>query len=164
MRWRGAWLGWPLWLLLLVGCGGEDAPGPRNGDLAPPFLLSNLEGERMGLPRPGEVVAVRFWADWCPFCAGEMLALGPVYDRLRPRGLTILAVNVRQDRATARAFIAKLGVAYETLLDEDGAVARRYGVRGLPSTFLIGRDGRLVGRILGESSAAAFEAMVAPLL
>lgn len=158
----GRW--WPLWLLLLVGCGGGETPGPLNGMPAPPFQLATLGGERAGLPRPGEVVVVRFWADWCPFCASEMRALGPVYERLRPRGLTLLAVNVRQDPATARAFIDKLGVDYQTLLDEDGAVARRYGVRGLPTTFLIGRDGRLLGRILGESSAAAFEAMVTPLL
>lgn len=155
---------WRIWcLLILWGCSSE-APMPVNGEPAPPFQLNTLTGERAGLPRPGEVVAVRFWADWCPFCASEMLALGPVYDRLRPRGLTILAVNVRQDQATATAFLAKLGVSYETLLDEDGAVARRYGVRGLPTTFLIGRDGRLMGRILGESSAEVFEALVEPLL
>ncbi len=159
---RLAWVG--LGLLLLAACGGDGPPVPLTGEPAPPFQLTRLSGGQGGLPRPGEVVAVRFWADWCPFCASEMLALGPVYDRLRPRGLTILAVNVRQDPATARAFMAKLGVSYETLLDEDGAVARRYGVRGLPTTFLIGRDGRLMGRIAGESSAAAFEAMVEPLL
>jgi thiol-disulfide isomerase/thioredoxin len=118
----------------------------------------------LGLPQSGKVVAVRFWADWCPFCENEMQAIEPVYQKYRGQGLVILAVNVRQDRGTTLAFMEKLDVSYAALLDEDGVVARDYGVMGLPTTFFIDRDGRVAGRILGESTAEVFAQMVEKIL
>jgi peroxiredoxin len=145
-------------LLLLAGCG-EPQQHPKNGEPAPPFLLERLDGGQARFPEQfrGQVVAVRFWADWCPFCEGEMKLLEPVYRQYRERGLTILAVNVRQDRDTARAFIEKLGISYDTLLDFEGEVARSYGVSGLPTTFIIDPKGVLRNRIIGESTPDTFE-------
>jgi cytochrome c biogenesis protein CcmG/thiol:disulfide interchange protein DsbE len=164
---RTLWPLWPLWSLLLGlfpgGCG-DPPPRLQTGQSPPPFELPTLDGGRAGLPLPGRVVAVRFWADWCPFCEGEMRALEPIHARYQERGLTILAVNVRQDAATARAFIRRIGIGYGSLLDADGAVARAYGVSGLPTTFFIDRQGRLAGRILGEATPEVFQAMLEPLL
>ena len=107
---------------------------------------------------------IRFWADWCPFCKGEMTALEPVYQRLRDQGLQILAVNVRQDAQTAKALRRQLGISYDTLLDSSGEVARAYGVQGLPTTFFVGRDGTRHNRILGESTPELTERLVSDLL
>lgn len=152
-------------VLLLGGCGDEIAQ-IGNGDEPPGFTLETLDGTTRSLDgtHQGKVIALRFWADWCPFCEGEMRALGPVYERLEHEGLEILAINVRQDRATAARFVEPLDIDYPVLLDSDGTVARAYGVIGLPTTFLIGRDGRVASRILGESTAEAFEAAVRELL
>lgn len=151
-------------LLLLVGCG-KEAPKLENGQSAPAFSLPRLDGSMQDLQGlRGKVVALRFWADWCPFCKEEMAALDPVHARNQGKGLVLLAVNVRQDRATAESFIRKLGIHYPTLLDEEGAVARRYGVNGLPTTFFIDRQGILRGRILGESTPETFERIALPLL
>jgi peroxiredoxin len=155
-----------LWAgLLLTGCG-EQAPQLQRGEPPPAFALSRLDGEQATFPLQfaGEVVAVRFWADWCPFCESEMQAIEPVYRRYRDQGLVILAVNVRQDRSTAAAFIDKLDITYDTLLDPEGDVARAYGVLGLPTTFMIDRDGRLHARIIGESTPEVFERIVRELL
>jgi len=150
---------------LLGGCGGES-PRLAKGEPTPSFELATLSGNRVAFPADfeGEVVAVRFWADWCPFCEGEMRAIEPVYRKHRGQKLRILAVNVRQDRATAAAFVEPLGITYEVLLDEDGAVARAYGVSGLPTTFLIDRRGRLAARILGESRPEVLDALLGGLL
>jgi len=152
-------------LALLGACGGES-PQLAKGQPTPPFTLSRLEGAPIAFPADlqGQVVAVRFWADWCPFCEGEMRSIEPVYQRYRDRGLRLLAINVRQDRETAAAFIEALGISYEVLLDLDGAVARSYGVSGLPTTVLLDRQGRLAARILGESTPEVFERMVKELL
>ncbi len=154
----------PLSLFLLLGACADEVPPLANGDPAPTFTLQSLSDGDLGLPQSGKLVAVRFWADWCPFCESEMQAIEPAYQQLRKQGLVILAVNVRQDRATAQAFMDKLEVSYPVLLDQEGEVARTYGVTGLPTTYLIDRDGRLSGRILGESTPEVFTAMVEKLL
>jgi peroxiredoxin len=93
-----------------------------------------------------------------------MRTIEPVYRSHRDRGLVLLAVNVRQDKATAASFVEPLGITYEVLLDEDGTVARSYGVSALPTTFFIDRQGNLATRILGESTPALFEKIIRELL
>ncbi len=142
-----------LTLLFLTACS-SDTSQLVNGEPVPEFTVPRLEGGTASFPADyrGKVVAIRFWADWCPFCKEEMTALEPVYQELQGQGLHILAINVRQDADTAGKFIARLGISYETLLDVTGEVARRYGVQGLPTTFFIDRHGNLTTRILGEST------------
>nr|VFJ93659.1 MAG: Peroxiredoxin [Candidatus Kentron sp. H]VFJ94434.1 MAG: Peroxiredoxin [Candidatus Kentron sp. H]VFK01082.1 MAG: Peroxiredoxin [Candidatus Kentron sp. H] len=152
-------------IFLLIGCTSE-APQSAHGQPTPAFTLTRLEGGTLAFPDAlrGQVVAIRFWADWCPFCAPEMKAIEPVFRHHRERGLAILAVNVRQDHETVSAFVKRLDISYDVLLDENGEVARAYGVMGLPITFLLDRQGRLRTRILGESSAEVFERVVLELL
>ncbi|MGE0082284.1 MAG: TlpA family protein disulfide reductase [Thiohalomonadaceae bacterium] len=151
-------------LVLLAGCD-ASAPPLKPGDAAPAFVLDTPQGRTVRLADlQGQVVAVRFWADWCPHCRNEMRALEPVYRRLHPQGLEILAVNVAQDREAVLRFIKPLGITYAALLDPDSEVARRYGVIGLPTTVFVDRAGKVRGKILGESDAASFEAMARALL
>jgi cytochrome c biogenesis protein CcmG/thiol:disulfide interchange protein DsbE len=148
-------------VLLLSACG-ESTPPPQNGTAPPAFELPLLDGGKSRFPDDysNRLVAIRFWADWCPFCESEMQALQPVFEQYRERGLSILAVNVRQEQETAAAFIRKLGVDYPVLLDLEGEVARGYGVLGLPTTYFVDRDGRLIGKIIGESTPQMFLAML----
>jgi cytochrome c biogenesis protein CcmG, thiol:disulfide interchange protein DsbE len=151
--------------LVLVACG-EEANKLENHQPAPAFALPDLDGKTLHFPQDlqGQVVALRFWADWCPFCAPEMRDIEPIYREWRDRGLRVLAINVHQDRVTAARFVARLGISYPVLLDEDGALARRYGVTGLPTTFVIDRTGRLHTRIIGEAAPQLFEKIVKELL
>lgn len=154
------------WLLasLLLGCS-KERNSIANQDEAPAFELELLSGGTIALEElRGQVVALRFWADWCTFCRREMRELEPVYQRLRAQGLEILAVNVGQERGRVERFSVRIPYTYPTLLDPDSTVARRYGVHAIPVTFLIDRQGIVRGRILGESNPATFERMVLPLL
>ncbi|MDP2433670.1 MAG: TlpA disulfide reductase family protein [Pseudomonadota bacterium] len=155
-----------LLLGLLAGCGGDSAQPPNNGEAAPTFQAPNLAGNQVKVPSDfsGKVVALRFWADWCPYCRKEMTELQPVYARLHERGLEILAVNVAQDRDTVRRFIEPLGIRYPVLLDPEGATARAYGVNALPITWLLDRQGVVRGKIVGEATAEVFEKTVQRLL
>ncbi len=151
-------------IMLIGGCGG-DHPRLVSGEPAPGFELQRLGQGRVALDElSGSVVAVRFWADWCPFCRREMRELEPVYQRLRDQGLEILAVNVGQDPENVRRFVERVGYSYPTLLDSDSAVARRFGVIAIPVTYFIDRDGIVRGKIIGESDADTFERMAVPLL
>jgi peroxiredoxin len=154
-----------LGLILLTACQSERSALIK-GQQPPAFQLQDLNGELANFPQDykGKVVVIRFWADWCPFCESEMQSIEPVYQAYRSKGLVILALNVRQDRDTATAFIEKLNISYPALLDSEGEVAREYGVIGLPTTFVIDREGRLHTRIIGESTAELFAQIVDELI
>jgi cytochrome c biogenesis protein CcmG/thiol:disulfide interchange protein DsbE len=136
------------------------------GAAAPAFAGQRLDGGTLDLPASaaGKPLVIRFWADWCKFCEGEMKAIESVYQRYRERGLTVVAVNTGQDRKTAEAFMARIGVSYPALLDEKSAVARSYGVVGLPTTFFVDGQGIVRGKIVGEADEATFERHVKALL
>lgn len=154
-------------LVLTVAAGCDQAPLlVRTGMQAPAFTLPRLEGGTAAFPGgyPGRVVAIRFWADWCPYCRPEMTALEPVYRGIRDRGLVLLAVNVMQPRDAVARFARELDLSAEVLLDGDGAVTRAYGVMGLPVTVVVDPAGVVRGRIVGESSPETFLGMVEPLL
>ena len=150
---------------LLVGCGDEGAK-LNKGEPPPAFTLEQLKGGSVAFPDDlkGKIVVVRFWADWCPFCESEMRAIEPVYQKYQGRGLVILAINVRQDRKRASAFIDKLNISYDVLLDPEGSTARSYGVLGLPTTFILDRKGNLHTQILGESTPDVFAKVIEGLL
>lgn len=153
-------------VLLLSGCGGDAVKPPANGQPAPSFQAASLAGGNVMVPADlaGKVVAIRFWADWCPYCRKEMAELQPVYARLHASGLEILAVNVAQDRDTVSRFVAPLGIRYPVLLDPEGATARAYGVQALPITLLLDRRGIVRGKIVGEATPDVFEGKVMELL
>jgi peroxiredoxin len=153
-------------LVFLAACSGEPPPKVSHGDTPPAFAAARFEGGRVQFPADfaGRPVVIRFWADWCKYCEGEMRDIEGVFQRHKAEGIEVLAVNAGQDRATAAAFVGKLGISYPTLLDEDAAIARRYGVTALPTTFFVGRDGRIAAKQVGEMTAAAFEQRVAELV
>ena len=150
---------------LLMGCG-ADTVHLSDGQKAPEFRLSYLDQGDAHFPDDyaGKIVIVRFWADWCPFCETEMTAIEPLYRQYRQQGVVVLALNVRQDRETAAAFIDRLGISYDVLLDQEGETARAYGVIGLPTTFFITREGHIHTKIIGESTPRVFETVLTEML
>lgn len=153
----------PLLLALLLGGCGEGAPKLNTGAPAPAFSALRLDGASVQFPGDfrGKPVIVRFWADWCRYCEGEMQAIQRVVQR-RP-GLQVLAVNAGQDKQAVAAFIGRIGVTYPALLDEQAEIARRYGVTGLPTTFFVGGDGVIKGKVVGEADEATFERLTGEL-
>jgi peroxiredoxin len=152
-------------LVLLAACE-QNATAIKIGAPAPAFRLTQLDGPTVHFPEQfrGQVVVVRFWADWCPYCHDEMKALEPVYRQHRDRGLAILAINVLQPAATVRPYVDRLGISYAVLLDPQGDVTRDYRVMGLPMTFIVDRQGLIRARIVGESTPEVFEREIAGLL
>ena len=154
-----------LLLTLLAGCE-QNVTDAKTDTPAPAFTLERLDGPAVHFPEQyrGQVVAIRFWADWCPYCHAEMQALEPVYRQYRDRGLAILAVNVLQPLETVRPFVQKLEISYEVLLDPQGEVTGDYQIMGLPMTFIVDRQGVIRARIVGESTPEVFERAIATLL
>jgi thiol-disulfide isomerase/thioredoxin len=108
----------------------------------------------------GQVVLLNFWATWCAPCIREMPALDRLQGDLGGRDFTVLIVS--EDRGGAKVavpFLRKLGLTrLDTYLDPKGALSRAMGLNGLPTTVLIDRDGREVGRVQGAAEWDAPEA------
>ena len=153
-------------LALLAACGGEPPAKLNLGDPAPAFRTERLGGGPVDFPAAatGKPLVIRFWADWCKYCEPEMKAIETVYQRHKGKGLEVFAVNAGQDRATVDAFIRKIGVTYPALLDEQSAIARRYGVVGLPTTYFIDAKEVVRGKVIGEADEAVFERHALDLL
>jgi peroxiredoxin len=136
------------------------------GDVPPKFTLPDLKGNKVTVPDEfkGKVLIIRFWADWCTYCAEEMPAIDVVYNKYKENGVLIFAVNVGQPKEVAEAFVKNLRISYPVLLDTYSIVAKQYGVVGLPTTFIFDRKGIIREKILGEGGRDSFENMVVNIL
>jgi cytochrome c biogenesis protein CcmG, thiol:disulfide interchange protein DsbE len=128
----------------------SQRPGQPGGP-APDFNLPLADGggSRTLAQQRGKVVLLNFWATWCEPCRAEMPALQRLDQDLRDRPFALYPINLQEDAATVDPYTQQIGFQVPVLLDQEGAVTRAYGVRGLPATFLIDRSGLLREQHLG---------------
>lgn len=131
------------------------------------FTLPLLSGGRAALSSfRGKVVLLNFWATWCPPCRSEMPSMEVLYKRLNSKGLEILAVDSGEDAATVQQFIRENSHTFPVLLDSDNKVSSQYGIRAIPTTYIIDREGKIIGVVRGAIKwdepklIAAFEALL----
>jgi peroxiredoxin len=126
--------------------GGGASPGSRPaapviGYPAPDFALTTLDGEEFRLSaQRGTPVVLNFWATWCPPCRAELPELRAASER-HGNQVAIVGVNQAETPATVAKSAPALGLTFPIPLDKSGTVSRVYGVRSLPTTFFIDRDG-----------------------
>ncbi len=137
----GAWLAALCWALPLWA----QAAGVRVGDPAPPVILPVLAGaDQASLDLAtlrGRVVYVDFWASWCGPCRLSFPRLQALRDELGPRGFEVVAVSVDESEEDARSFLEQVPVSYPVVRDGSGETPARFGVLGMPSGYLLDRDG-----------------------
>ena len=122
------------------------------GDQAPDFLLEDTAGNKVSLASlRGKVVLVNFWATWCPPCRKEMPALEALYKKLGTDDFAVLAVNQWEDPDHVFTYTGDLNVfpTFPILFDPESAVSEKYRVKGLPTSFLVDKQGRLAYRAVG---------------
>lgn len=114
----------------------------------------------------GKVVYLDFWASWCGPCRQSLPWMERLRRDLRPLGLEVIAVNVDEDPAEARRFLKRYPVSFPVIGDARGAIATRYDVRDMPSSYLIDRKGvvRHVHRGFNRDDTAGLRARVEALL
>ncbi|MBA7693398.1 Thiol-disulfide oxidoreductase ResA [subsurface metagenome] len=140
-------------VLLVVGC---SSPAPQVGKPAPDFQLPNLEGQVVSLSDfRGKPVLLNFWATWCSPCRFEMPFIQSIFEESSDTGLVILAVDIGEAPSTVKDFIQSGNFSFPVLLDTSQDVALEYNIRGIPTTFLIDKDG-----IIQEIRVGAFPSML----
>jgi cytochrome c biogenesis protein CcmG/thiol:disulfide interchange protein DsbE len=126
-------------------------PRPAND-----FTLNLFDGGSVRLSDlRGQVVVINFWASWCPPCRQEAPDLNRVWAELQDEDVVFLGLNVWDDRDNALGFINEYNVSYSNGVTEEGAVAVDFGVRGIPETFIVNREGLIAAKFIGPVEAEA---------
>lgn len=127
---------------------------PRSGQPAPAIELHTLRGGRVSLAvLRGRPVVVNFWASYCNPCRREFPMLQSALREHRDDRLAVIGVVHDDIASDARAFVADRRATWPMGVDAEGDVARAYGVRAIPVTFFVDREGTIRARVFGEMSA-----------
>lgn len=116
---------------------------------APEFSLRRFDGGMLTLSDfRGHAVVLNFWASWCGPCVREAPLLEQVWRTYRTRGLVVIGINVQDRERDARKFLARAGITYPNV-HGDVSTYRAYGLTGVPETFFVDREGRIVRKFNG---------------
>jgi thiol-disulfide isomerase/thioredoxin len=97
----------------------------------------------------GKVVYIDFWASWCIPCRKSFPWLNDLKAKYQPQGLTILSINLDHSRALADEFLAQIPADFPVIYDPKGLIAKKYKLKGMPSSFIINRQGEIVSAHVG---------------
>ena len=112
------------------------------------FTLRNLDGQDTSLEillKRNKAVLLNFWATWCPPCREEIPELMKLQETYQDRAFTVLGIDVGESAAKVSSFVKKEGINYPIVLDSNSEVTEGYGVVGIPTSFLIRSDGKVLG-------------------
>ncbi|MEI7889731.1 MAG: TlpA disulfide reductase family protein [Actinomycetes bacterium] len=127
--------------------------------------LPSLSGSAQSLADyRGQVIVLNLWASWCPPCRDEAPLLERTQLRIAKEGATVIGVTWNDSVPDAKEFARKTGMTYPQLRDVTGSFAKAYGTKGLPETFIINRQGRVVALNRGEITASFLAKSLDPLL
>lgn len=166
-------------LLIAAGCskpatGSAAAPAaaakvagslPKVGP-APSWRLQDLAGKTVSSEDlKGKVVVVDFWATWCPPCREEIPGYIELQKQYGPEGLVIVGISLdQQGPDVVKPFAARYGINYPLVMGDEKVVADFGGVEGIPTTFLIDRNGVIRDRKVGMEPKAEYEAKILKVL
>jgi peroxiredoxin len=127
-----------------------DLGGYARDERPPDFVGLTAHGHTLTLAElHGKVVLLTFWATWCLPCGPELKVLESLHRELGVQHLAIVGVNASESMPEVREYSRARGLTFAILVDPRGDIQRAYGVLGLPTTFVIARDGRAVARAIG---------------
>ena len=142
-----------------------DAPEPGLLGPAPQVELSSLDGRRLKLSSfRGRVVLLNFWATWCAPCRTEIPELNGLQHDLEASGLTVVGVSWDDSADSVREFQKEIPQDYTVLLGGENIQDKFAGIRSLPTTYIIDREGNVRQRIIGARDRTQFEAALKPVI
>jgi len=129
----------------------EDYLSPvLNKPLAPEFWLRDLNENILELDDfKGKPVIINFWATWCPPCLAELPSMNRAWKKLKNDGIAMVAINVGENESDILEFKKNNPIIFTVLLDESGEEMGNWPMRGLPTTFILNPEGRIVYQAVG---------------
>lgn len=140
-------------LLLVTNCSKKPV---ESLVVAPDFTLKTLQDEQITLSAlKGKVILLDFWATWCGPCKESIPHLIQIYKEFQTKGFEIIGLSMdRGDEKLVRNFVNSMDIPYPILIAPD-ELAKKYGVTGLPTTFLIDREGKIREKVVGFNPSIA---------
>ena len=143
-------------VLLIASIGSACGSRPVTSGPVPDFTLDSLDGSSITLSSlEGQVVILDFWATWCSPCVESLDHLQQSHEQFADRELVVLAVNVGETPDEIAGFVSDLGYTFTVLVDSDDRVTERYGVKGIPHTLIVDRDGEVHAVLAGADDIEA---------
>jgi len=111
----------------------------------------------------GKIVFLNFWTTWCPACITEMPSMEKLHRKLFGKNFAMVTVNIKESASQVKNFLEKYKLTFAALLDTDGEVSTEFGIGAIPTTFILDKSGKIIGRITGprewdsRKSVALFE-------
>ena len=159
VKW-GVVLVWVVLIGLLVVLGLQMIQvrkGPVSvGERAPDFVLTSFSGEQINnLDLAGKVIVINFWASWCKPCEQEAVELEQAYQKYKDQDVVFLGIAYADTETESLAYLAKFGVTYPNGPDLRTRITQAFRTRGVPETYIVGKDGILVDVKIGPYMSLA---------
>jgi cytochrome c biogenesis protein CcmG/thiol:disulfide interchange protein DsbE len=146
------------WLAVVLAAAGCDGKGEFRplavGQPIRAYSVETLAGDTVRLGGPGRVTVLSVWATWCTSCREEMADLNALQQEFAPHGVQVLAVSVDAgDRSRVQRFAEEEKLTFTVAHDPEARVEQAFQLTGVPETFVVGKDGRLLWRHIGSVHA-----------
>jgi cytochrome c biogenesis protein CcmG/thiol:disulfide interchange protein DsbE len=154
-------------LVLVCGCTAKEESDKATGQgVAPLFALKDLEGNTVRLKDlRGKVVLLNFFATWCGPCRQEISDLVGLDKKFHSKGLQVIGISLDMEGAAVlHPFVRRYGITYPVVLGDRQVVLDYGGIRGIPTSFLIDRNGMVIKHFVGFQPGQVIEAAVVELL
>lgn len=140
-------------LLIYIAAGSLEPKITNAGDTAPHFKVTADDGKTF-TPQDfgGKVLVLNFWASWCPPCITETPSLEQFAKEFGPQGVVVLGISQDSKEPNYKKFIQRFGITFETARDPHADIAASYGTFQIPETYIIGRDGKVIEKVISNQN------------
>lgn len=114
------------------------------------IVLNDMSGKEVKLSDfRGKIVFLNFWATWCPSCRDEMPSMQKLHNMFQDKDMAMVTINLQESPERVKEYFNELKLSFPALLDEKAEVAARFGITALPTTFILDKSGRVLGKAVG---------------
>jgi len=126
--------------------------------------LNDMHGKTVSLSDfRGKIVFLNFWTTWCPTCRIEMPSMEKLHQKFKDGDFALVTINLQESASRVKEFFKEFKLTFTALLDADGEVGIMFGINQIPTTYILDKQGRIIGKALGprdwdsRESTALFE-------
>lgn len=122
--------------------------------------LKDVDGKNVSISDfKGNIVFLNFWTTWCPTCRIEMPSMEKLHQKLKNKNFTMVTINLQESASQVKAFFKEFKLTFPALLDSTGEVGASFGIRAIPTTYILDKTGRIIGLVNGPREWDSKEAI-----